>query len=185
MDPREERQKELIGSPWGSWKRSWRRASFAVEAVCTFRPDKFAKHKLLPFATREQLECLNVRQAKVLAALANLEWRVARPGPTYRPNHPLGWSHAEICEHSGRDTREGLRDRLAALQNMGMLEGAEIIRNDGVTIDLVHLKQAGFVESRPDELTCETVPHYNGGSNSRLFADGWLLSDKGRGLLIV
>jgi hypothetical protein len=185
MDPREVRQKELLGSPWGHWKRSWRRLSFALESLCTLCPDKLAKHRLLPFATRAQLDGLNLKQARVLAALANLEWRITHPGPTYKPHHPLGWSHAEICEHSGRDTREGLRDHLAAMQNMGMLEGAEIIRNDGVTIDLVRLKRAGFVDSKPDELTCETVPHLNGGSNSRLFADEWLLSDKGRGLLIV
>jgi len=126
-----------------------------------------------------------MRQAGILATLANLEWRVTHPGPAYDPNHSLGWSHAEICKHSERDTREGLRDHLAALQNMGMIENADIIRNDRVTLDLLHLKEIGFVKSEPDELTLKRTPHFNGGSNSRLFAGQWLLSSKGRRLLIV
>src|ERR1039458_8837871 len=121
MHPREVRQKELMNNPWGSWKRSWYSLGFRLEAILTFRPEKFTKHKLLPFAKREQLSQLSLKQAEILAALANLEWMIIRPGPSYNPSRPPGWSHAEICKQSGRDTKEGLRDHLANLQNMGMI----------------------------------------------------------------
>ena len=156
-----------------SWSRSLRFVPFRVGAVLSVRPDKLTKHELLPGASAKQLKQLSVGKAKALAALASLD--------STRGRAPRGWSHAQICTAGRINPDEGLRDRIAFLQNIGSISG-EVIRDDQLTIDLLTLEEAGFVKLKPGTLVLQTTPHFNGGSNTRLAGGQWSLSDAGRSL---